>query len=324
MTEITTTDPLKAAYDKVFSSGALIQVHVSKWSMSSKLDSADLKVEKDIPQGLFQLGRKLLISSEEKSKFDRLDAKARNLLNSYAFPFPIAQAHFVPKNKVLEVMHELNKIKEEYTTLTDVFLVNYGQLKNDMLAKHPEYADVLEPYYPAVDKLRSKFGFSFTQFKIEFPKEVSGSSLEEVVTQYEAKEEAVAQYKAMMAEQYQQALGTMNNFVQESVQTLRREAAKACSYVYEKIKRKELVNRSNLNTITEMITNFEALNFFNDTAVSTQLNRLKQTVESDVDFRFDEDAIAGLSSALEAVVVQATSREDITSLTDNYLRDITV
>lgn len=326
MSDITTqtADPLKAAYEKVFAAGALIQVRVSKWSMSSQLTSSDLKVEKDIPTGLFQLGRKLLISPAEKSKFDRLEAKARNLLNSYAFPFPIAQAHFVPKNKVIEVMQELEKCKAQYAELTETFLANYAQFKADMLTKHPEYADVLEPYYPSVEKLRPKFGFSFSQFKIEFPKEVTGVSLDELLVQHEAKEEAVEQYKAMMATQYQEALGTMHSFVQESVSTLRSEAAKACSYVYGKIQRKEQITKTNLNTITEMIGNFESLNFFNDTAVNQQLQRLKQTVTSDVDFKLDEDAIAGLSNALQAVVAKATSTEDLTSLTDDYLRDITV
>ena len=329
MSDLTTEKPfqsdrLKEAYGKLFSSGVLMQVHVSKWGMASKLAMADLKVEKELPSALFQLGKKLLIPAEEKNKFERLEGKARAILGKHAFVFPIAQAHFVPGNKIMTVLAELEEVKKEYNTQVDAFLANYEVLKAETIAKYPEYQDVLAPYYPPVAELRHKFGFRVSQFQVDFPKEMHEVSVQDVLTQQDAKEEALTAYKRQMAEQYDQALETMHTFVNESVATLREEAAKVCSHVYQKIKRGEPVIRTNINTISEMITNFEAMNFFEDAQVAEQLGNLKRLVNSDADFRLDEAAVVNLSQALQSVVEKATMEQDVSSLTGSYFRSISL
>jgi Protein of unknown function (DUF3150) len=324
----TTTDTqensLQNAYSKLFASGVLMQVHVSKWSMESKLEFKDLGLPVEIPQELFKSGKKLLMPEEEKNKFIRLEGKARRILESHAFQFPIAQAHFVPSNKIITVMQELDVVRVEFNKMVDVFIENYEALKTATLDKYPQYRGVLEPHYPSVSAVKSKFGFSVSNFQIDFPKELKETSFQELLIQQGAKAEVVAEYKKQMEASYNEALGTMHTFVNDAVSTLRTEAAKACTFVRNKIANGEPVTKTNLTTITEMITNFETMNFFNDSSVSTQLAQLKRLVTSEGDFRNDTDAIQSLSQALQAVTTAATTDVDVSDLTTTYFRAIEV
>ncbi len=323
-TNPTQENSLQKAYTKIFESGVLMQVHVSKWSMESKLDFKDLKLPVEIPAELFKSGKKLLMPEEEKNKFVRLEGKARRILESHAFKFPIAQAHFVPSNKIITVMQELDVVRVEWDAAVNTFIANYDALKTAILDKFPQYRDVLEPHYPSVEAVRSKFGFGVSNFQIDFPKELRETSFQELLAQQGAKEEVIAEYRKQMEASYNEALNTMHTFVSDSVNTLRTEATKACVFVRQKIANKEPITKTNLTTITEMINNFEIMNFFNDSLVSNQLADLKRLVTSDGDFRNDADAISALSAALQTVVDAANSQTDVSDLTTSYFRAIEV
>jgi hypothetical protein len=318
-TEQSTT--LEQKFSKLFQDGKLVQVHVSKWGMSYQIDEKDLELEEALP-AFFKLGKKMLIDDDIRNQFTRIEARARNYLKDNSYKFPIADAHFVTHKKVICVYEELLKYKTEFDTATEKFIDNYEQHKTDMLAKFPNYKELLEPYYPPIQHIRDKFGFSISVFEVAFPKKLKSLSLEELQAKDESVKELKKKYEEQMEQQYNAAFIQMNEFVAESVKALRSQVVEVFDTIAQKIKNREVISSRNIQSVRTIVDEFEAMDFFDDAIVKEKLAVVKALVNEDHDFKDNFKVINKLQTALTEVLISTKDMSDIDKITGNYFRKI--
>jgi len=316
------TEALKAYYDKLFQDGYLVSVHVSKWGMGTQLSKDDLNLE-SLPK-LFKLGRKMLIDPKHLAEFTSIEGKARRYLYSNSYDFPVAEAHFVPRKKVPQVVESLNKFRTEYQELTAKFIEKYEEYRDEILAEFPDIAEVLRPYYPAKETLNDKFSFSYSIFELSVPRQFGEVDIKELINQElvldEAKEEAKAEVQKELQIQYQQSVAQLERFTEEAARALRSQIVSMCQSLIDKIARKDLVTRTSLNSVRAEIENFRTLNFLDDKAVADEIDKLEKVVDSGLDFRSDAEAIAVLNNALTETLNTANNITDIPHVRGTYFR----
>ena len=209
----------------LFDDGVLIDLDIRHWSGQKKLRAEDLKIDiRDVPD-IFSLGRKYLISKEAINLFACKDARARRLVESLSFAFPVGSTRFVPNNVLMDLMNRLDRAKEEYYQEAEAFINNYNVMRNEMRMKYRPYWNSLEPYYPSAMDLRSKFMFDYNIFVMDSPKAFKATTRRKM----KAQEEALQIYRAKLNTQ-------METFAEDVVRQLRSDAASLCNNIIEKIK----------------------------------------------------------------------------------------
>ena len=295
--------------------------------MSTSVQPEDLGLEKTAESklpGFISLGKKTLFTDEVRLKFGRLESAARNFLHANSHKFPVADAHFVPQKALIKVFAALDKYKEEYTKVTNEFLNDYEINKQKMFDAFPQYKKILEPYYPPIDAIRSKFGFSVMAYEVAFPRNVKNVSMTEVLAQNIAAEAASKKYDGQMKEQYEQHMKQMEEFVQASALAMRNKIVETFETIAEKIKGKEIVTSTNLKTLRNVIDSFDALDFLDDEKVRTQLAAVKKLVNSGSDFKDDADALQRLEAAVTSTLDTAKNMTDIDTITGGYIRRLDI
>lgn len=322
--ETPSSEVLDRYYDKLFSSGVLVAVHVSKWSMSAQLDEEDLKIEK-VPE-IIRLGKKMLIKPVVFNQFSQLEQRARNYLKRCSRPFPISQAHFVPINILKEVRTQLDVYKHDYEILTESFYEKYLDYKNEVLESFPEYADVLEPYYPTLNVIKTKFGFDYTEFRISMPQEFEEVDLHVMLAEEEKVQELTEIHQQRYQEQVRKQLKDVTDFVQDSIKDLRDGINGVCTVIVNKINKGEIVSETNKNTLLKEIQNFEKLNVWDDKALADQLITVRELLKQGHDYKDKENDTDRnvLKEYLTSVMSVAQSTSDISTLTGEYFRALEV
>lgn len=320
------TETLKNYYDRLFQDGYLVSVHVSKWGMGTQLNKDDLNIDA-VPK-LFKLGRKMLIDPKHLNAFSSIEGKARRYLYSNSYDFPVAEAHFVPKRKMPEVIEKLNRFRLEYQELVDEFIVNYDEYKQAVLDEYPDLVDMLTPLYPAKATLPEKFGFRYSIFELSIPRKFDEVDIKAVYTREEALSEAKAEAKEEvdreLAVQYRQSMEQLTKFTEEAAKALRSQIVTLCQNIIGKIERKEILTRLTFNNVREEINNFRSLNFLDDQAVEAEIDKLEKLVDGGLDFKNDAEALQALNSSLNSVLNTANNLADIPTVRGKYFRAISL
>jgi hypothetical protein len=319
---------LDRRFKKLFQSGKLVQVHVSKWSMTVTATASDFGLDKPLKEGeetpkipdFLILGKKSLFTNDVRLVFSRIESSARTYLLSNSHRFPIADAHFVPMKALEKMLTELDKLRVKYMEQVDIFITNYEKYKQAMFDAYPDYVANLRPYYLSAEEARSKFDFSVSVYEVAFPKKVNKITMQDIVAQNLAAEKVADEYEALMKEQYQHHLSQMQEFVKESAKALRGEVVKTFEVIAQKIQNREVVSVSNLKTLRATIDSFDALDFLDDCKVKENLKTLKKLISSGADFKSDAEAVLRLSTAINTTLETAKSMTDIDALTGAYER----
>ena len=294
----------------LFDDGVLIDLDIRHWSGQKKLRAEDLKIDiRDVPD-IFSLGRKYLISKEAINLFACLDARARRLVESMSFPFPVGSTRFVPNNVLMDLMDRLEKSKVEYYREVEAFINNYSVQRREMQLKYRKYWNSLEPYYPSMTELWSKFSFGYSIFEMQAPRSFKATTRRRL----KAQEEALQRYRQKL--NYQ-----LYAFAEDVVRQLRSEAANLCNNIIQKIQRGDAVTERSMNVLRRAVEKFEKLNFVGDEKVETMLQNLRiQWLNKDIT-EFNSD---GFKNALEAVVRSADDINDISAVTGTYRRKLNI
>jgi len=315
---------LENKYTKLFKDGKLVQIHIAKWGMHCQLSKEDLGLEEEALPTIFKLGNKMLVKKEVLAKFTSLEQKARTYLKLNSHEFPIAQAHFVPRKNLISVINKLQQYKREYEVLIEDFVTNYNTYKEEMLAAYPDYREKLEPFYPAVESVRVKFSFDISIFEVSLPKKFKETDLLAI----QAKDAAIAdlkvRYEQEMENQYQKGIANINNFLSQTVGELRGQIVEIFETVASKIRKREVISKTNLNSLKNVIDNFRNLDFLDDKAINSKLDPVVELIESDYDFKENQAAIKRLGASLNDVLETAKNISDIDNITGEYLRKIDI
>lgn len=321
VTNIKLSDTLKSHYDKLFQDGFLVNLSISKWGMGAQLNQADLGIQKAVPK-IFKLGKKMLIDEKHFNAFVGYEGRARRYLYKNSYPFHISEAHFIPKKKLLTVLAELDKFKAEYKAAADAFVENYPTYKEAMLAEYPEHADALRPLYPRQTELRAKFDFQVMTFELAMPRELAAVDVQALIARDEAKDEVKKKLEEQLADQHKTAMAQLEKFTENAAQSLRQQIGGVCTTLIDKIKRKEIISKTNIDTIKGEIENFRSLNFLDDKVVQAEIDKLETLVNGNHNFKTDDATIMELNDALAGVLKTAASTSDISQLTGKYFRSI--
>lgn len=316
---------LNNRFQRLFRDGKLLQLHVSKWSMMTRLKENDLPLlaGTKLPE-FFKLGDKMLIDDAELKKFTAIESSARHYLRGHAHPFPIAQAHFVPNKSLVGVLEKLHEFRGKYMELVDGFVTNYEAHKQAMLTKHPTHREILLPYYPAADHVRSRFGFQIGMFEVSFPRQMREIDLAAVQAEATARDEMNRKFQAEWQRQYAQSMQQVDGFLKDAVSSMRERVVEVFELIARKIKNREVVSATNLKTMSGIIEAFDGLDFLDDKQVRGKLEAVKGLLASGRDFKTDYQAISALGTAVSDVLSVAAETTDLDALTGDYVRRIDV
>ena len=323
------TKTLDNRFKNLFKSGNLVQVHVSKWSMSTSVQPEDLglettkKEDSKIPD-FVTLGKKTLFTDDVRLKFGRIESSARAYLAANSHKFPVADAHFVPVKILPVVLATLGNFKTAYLKEVEDLITNYEKYKQKMFDAYPDHKSMLEPFYLGVDQIRPKFGFDWSAFEVSFPKNLKSLSMADVKAQNIAVDAATRKYEVQLKEQYDQHLKQIEEFAQTSALALRSKIIETFEVIAQKIQGNEVVNATNLKTLKAVIDNFDALDFLDDEKVKTSLATVKKLVNCGADFKDDKAALARLSAALNTTLETAKNMSDIDEITGGYIRKLDI
>lgn len=312
-------------FQRLFRDGKLLQVHVRKWSMATRLNAEDLPLVagSKLPD-FFKLGDKMLIDEKEIKKFMSVEAAARTYLRTHALPFPISQAHFVPNKVLLGVMEKLEEFRVKYMELVEAFVTNYEAHKEAMLAKHADHRNILLPYYPSAQHVRGKFGFHVGMFEVSFPRQMREIDLASVQAEASAREDMKRKFEQEWQRQYAQSMQQVDEFLKEAVTSMRARVVEVFETIARKIKNREVVSVTNLKTMSSIIEAFDGLDFLDDRTVRSKLDAVKELIASGRDFKTDYQAIDALGTAVGDVLTVAKETTDLDALTGDYIRKIDV
>ncbi len=315
--------PLNNQFQRLFRDGRLVQVHISKWCMSARLNAEDLPLVTDaqIPE-FVKLGEKRLIDEQELKKFACLENTARGYLRANSFLFPIAQAHFVPNKTLLAVMEKLDGYRVKYEQAVNEFVQGYEQHKQNMLAKYPGQQHLLLPYYPSAEQIRSKFGFRVGVFAVAFPEQMREIDLASIEAEAEARAEMSRKFQTEWQRQYENSMAEVNGFLKDAVAASRGRVVEVFETIAEKIRNREVITVKTLRTMSSIIKAFDGLDFLDDKALREQLASVKELISSGRDFKEDEEAIHVLTTAVGQVLDVARATTDLDAITGDYIRKV--
>lgn len=316
---------LNNKFQRLFRDGKLLQLHVRKWQMATRLNEADLPLVagSKLPE-FFKLGDKMLIDEAELKKFTAIESAARNYLRGHAHPFPIAQAHFVTTKSLVPVLEKLEEFRAKYMELVNGFVANYEVHKEAMLTKHAAHRAILLPYYPSAEHVRTRFGFQVGMFEVSFPRQMKEIDLASVQAEATARQAMTEKFQAEWQRQYAQSMQQVDGFLKDAISSMRERVVEVFETIARKIRNREVVTATNLKTMNNIIEAFDGLDFLDDKAVRTRLEAVKALVSGEHDFKTDYEAIEALGSAVNEVLTVARETTDVDALTGDYIRRLSI
>ena len=310
--------------ENIFKDGILIDIDISYWSGAKALGTEDLGLDKVATA--YKLGRKMLIPSRVIKEFRYIEGRARRLIDSSSFSFPIGGARFIPKKRYEDVIEQLKKYKDKYEEKANALVYNYDRYKEEMKPVYIEAAELaynnhkrvidgedpierdafiemfierIKTYYPDINTLRGKFSLSWDVYEISMPR---GNN--EYQTQVQTK---------------------VSNFIEDVVKALRRETVQVCNRVASNISEGKVVKKSTLKSLKDFVDKFASLNFVGDVQIEGKLQELRDQILDayPAEEICDSMNIQGdLKKKLDGLVESAADMTDINSITGQYNRKI--
>lgn len=282
----------------LFDVGRLINLGIGTWSgckMCSAADYRKMGLDPDkLPNGIVNLGKKLLVPKNELQVMTKIEQRARSYLSNWSVLFRAVNSHFIPTSMLPNIEAHLKELQEEFFKCVDSFVSRFGDMKKTIQQSHGEFWDkCLKTHYPSNPALlREKFKFDWFIFEI--------------------KEASKDKSRQKMQEQ-------IGNFVEQYVCAMRTETIEFCELMTARVneqtykdeeKPKELTPRS-LAMFKKYIDRFRQMNIFGDQEIEKALTEFSSqfmnvgTVPSDLD---SADIRKGITKTLEAIRKKAASQ----------------
>ena len=292
--------------NQAFKDGILISLSVGKWGGAKKLDASDLNLTPEQIPDFMRLGRKLLIPQEERNVFAQIENNARNVLERDSFAFPVGQARFVPRNRILQIDAALIGFRVQYEAAIESFIDRYQLIREEMLNRYPDYRERLEPFYPPTHQIRRLFYFRWSAF------EIGETNIREGETA-----EAYQRFKDNLQAQF-------DGFLNDVVLDMRFQVQETCLHVAERIGKGDIINGNSVKSLNGMIDKFMSLNFIGDAKIETQLHSLKATLQTIDTADLKESAALRnqLGVMAASIAKEAADISDISEITHTYKRKI--
>lgn len=296
---------------KLFDLGTLVNLRIGGWSGRKILTRNDLvQVGYDpdnLPSDIINLGRKLLVPKSELQTINKVEQKARKILEKWSVPFGISSSHFVPANMVPTIEQQIKELREEFFELVDSFIFRFDDLAKAVKESHPDFWDkCLRGHYPRNPKaLRDKFRFDLYFFRVSGIGSIEETNPEEVIAKQKVQNEREVELRKQMQDE-------VGKFVEEYVTSMREETVRFCDLMTARVNgkpygdedgEKQLTPRS-IACFRKQIDKFREMNIFGDTEIEKMLDEFKRTFldhgVSPGDFE-SANIQSGVTKALKAI-----------------------
>jgi hypothetical protein len=290
--------------------GVLLNVSIRYWRAHKKLRASDLGLDPgDVTDRLISLGHKKLVPADALKRLSLIESRAHALVDSGTFPFLGGIAHFLPNGKLPEVTSKLDELEHEFWSERDRFLGNYADLRAEAtrewwdaarkLVRDPDQlVATIESSFPRSEEMDRFFGFETHLFQVSVPQ---GSSQLELITAADQRAVVDARNRAAQDAAAKIRHGA-EQFVADSVATLRQETAKLCDEMLQSMSagKTKGVHQKTLNRLVRFVDEFKQLNFAGDGEMEEQLERIRREFLSRTaeEYRDSTTAQAKLRSGL--------------------------
>lgn len=314
--------PIKSdIYQQLFRNGSLVHVRISRWTMAAELRNSDLFDDLATAPALPDfavLGHKYLLPQKQRRRFTVLESRSRQLLRDNSFAFPIGHLHFVAHQRLPKVLARLNECRDAYLKEVADFLEEYPRLQQEMLEKYPEHRTKLEPYYPAAERLRERFGFTVSLVELALPRRLRELDPARIQARLDAQSGLEREFRQSLQGQYDESLQQVRQFVQEAVAGSRRRIVETFETVGRRLRDGQVPTSAALDRIREFISSFREISFVDDRLIQDRLAEVSDLVLQQGD-RPDTDP-ARLSAAVNRLLDEAGHVMNAGQVTDDYLR----
>lgn len=312
--------------DGICRRGVLVSTSVRFWRGYKRLNAEDLGLDpSDVSDRLIQLGHKRLIPREALRSFALIESRVQASVEASSFPFLGGIGRFVPNPRLGDLTGKLDKLRDEFREATLDFVAGYGPLRDNAIAEWREAARhlrgnaerliaTIEQSFPPAGEIAKRFAFETRLFQIAAPDSIR-LEVAEGLEQLE-----VADDRRRLADDASRRLqADLDEFIRESVASLREETARLASDVLSTIDGSEHgVHQRTLNRLTTFIESFRTLNFAGDQQLEQTLERFRRDLlsRSAEDYRNDRSAMNSLTDGLNRL------RENAVQLARSDSRDV--
>jgi hypothetical protein len=232
--------------ENIFEKGCLVQLSISQWGATRKIDEKKLAEMVSSPEWV--RASKKLVDPEALKPIAKIANKARSYLAGISLPFPIHGMLFIPKDLISRADAKLQSYKERFDLAVDGFIGEYEELRH--LASM-YLGDLFSDMDYPVD-VRSKFAFCWRFIVLDVPNGNIGLLSPEV---YEREKEKFVQ--------------TMEEARELAVHSLREEFAGMVERITERFTtgpdgKAKVFKNATVNSFYEFLETFKERNIFRD------------------------------------------------------------
>lgn len=245
----------------IFKLGSLLQFETKSWQAGKKIsDKSKLKLSED--EANWINANKRLIDKKHLRGINKIIAHARSTVTFYSLPFPINGIHFIPSEKIEEVMNRLMEIQMQLDDQVSLFVAEYEDYIKE--AEQNLGGNLFNIYdYPSKEELKNRFKINFRFFEFVTP-----SNLSE-----EVKEEETRKYKEMIAEARQNSIMALKQGFKEIIDNL-------VTKLSEKLEGEDKrIQTRSLEKINEFFEIFKYKNIFKDEELEAQIIEAKKIID---------------------------------------------
>jgi len=317
MTEV--NEMQKQLIDSLFEHGVLIDLDFSVWTGQVQIKPEDIGLQ-SIPNDLMTLGRKRLVRKELSARPIAIHSSARVFIDKMSFPFPLSRARFIPYKKVETATRKLQEYKREFDSSVQEIVSEYEAEKKLMLGtwglaleKHfagrvdiDKALDRLLASYPDVEYIQRQYRFEWRYFDIQLPKNLSVK---------------IADFNV-----HEEMERSIQEFVGNSVAVLRQRVGELAEHVKELVQNDGCrgFTSATIQSVEKTVNAIKTLNFFQDSVVDSEAERIKLLVTSRVVVKNNiENQIDVIINNLKQDI-DKSAREAISRLTGDGKRVINV
>lgn len=288
--------------------GVLCATSVRYWRGCKRLNAEDLGLDpSSVSDRLIRLGHKRLVPREALAAFALIESRAHALVEGSSFPFLGGIARFVPNPRLAALNEGLDHLQEEFRQAVLDFVAGYAPLRERALAEWSDAARQLDgnaerllatigQAFPPHSDIARRFGFESKFFQVAAPESLR-LEVSESIEQLE-----IADQRRRVADDARRRLQSdLDDFIRESVTTLREETARLAADVLATIDGGDGgVHQRTLNRLTTFIDSFRSLNFAGDAQLEGTLVRFREQLLSRRagDYRNDSGAMTSLRDGL--------------------------
>jgi len=335
-TAVATTSGRGGILEAVLERGVFVEVVVRMPTLKCTMDPDDIGLSAWPPNVL--AGKIQLVPDRVLRNFNAIARRAYRVpeVGGIGLTLPYLKAAFVPIKALPEVVERLDVVKADFERERDDL---YRSLETicQQVRDNPQlagYLEIRDKIIAQIHELSKKWVFSveINFLEAQMPRGLNTKIRKEQSLLKEARAEQDAwselrgeqreKVRKLVEDSRQRLEGELEGLVRESVTALRERVVEVAQAVQKTLERGEAPRADSLQRLSEVLSNFDNLNFAGDNEVAESVQRLRASLEGhDKKSISEADAKKEFIAAADALVKRA-SRTDVDAILEGFSRKI--